>query len=97
VNSGCFTALKPAAARTTTGGSSERPALFVHFGRASAEVHATHVGDDVEGFLRLFGLPIDLYFPAGGPFLWWYEGRWWAFSRSPAFQEPRITTWPSRR
>ena len=45
----------------------ERKARIVrHFGRASAEVHATYVGDDVEGFLRLFALPIDLYFPAGG-------------------------------
>ncbi len=45
----------------------ERKARIVrHFGRASAEVHATYAADDAEGFLRLFALPIDLYFPAGG-------------------------------
>jgi uncharacterized protein (UPF0303 family) len=45
----------------------ERKARIVrHFGRASAEVHDTYAADDVEGFLRLFALPIDLYFPAGG-------------------------------
>ena len=45
----------------------ERKARIVrHFGRASAEVHATYAADDVEKFLRMFALPIDLYFPAGG-------------------------------
>jgi len=45
----------------------ERKARIVrHFGTSSAEVHETYVGDDVEAFLRLFALPIDRYFPAGG-------------------------------
>ena len=45
----------------------ERKARIVrHFGRSSAEVHATYGADDVERFLRRFALPIDLYFPAGG-------------------------------
>ena len=45
----------------------ERKARIVrHFGQSSAEVHATYAADDVEKFLRMFALPIDLYFPAGG-------------------------------
>lgn len=45
----------------------ERKARIVrHFGQASAEVGARHAGDDVEGFLRTFALPAELYFPAGG-------------------------------
>jgi uncharacterized protein (UPF0303 family) len=47
----------------------ERKAAVVrHFGVASAKVHATYIGEggDVETFLRLFALPVDRYFPAGG-------------------------------
>jgi uncharacterized protein (UPF0303 family) len=45
----------------------ERKARIVrHFGLSSAEVHAAYAGDDVEGFLRLFALPLERYFPAGG-------------------------------
>lgn len=45
----------------------ERKANVVrHFAQASAEVYATYAGADVESFLRLFALPIDQYFPAGG-------------------------------
>ena len=35
-------------------------------GVSSAEVHATYAGDDPERFLRLFALPVELYFPAAG-------------------------------
>ena len=45
----------------------ERKARVVrHFGVSSAEVHATYAGDDPERFLRLFALPVELYFPAAG-------------------------------
>lgn len=45
----------------------ERKARVVrHFGQSSAEVGARYAGDDVQGFLRTFALPADLYFPAGG-------------------------------
>ena len=45
----------------------ERKARIVrHFNLSSAEVHDQYAGDDVERFLRVFALPIDRYFPAGG-------------------------------
>lgn len=45
----------------------ERKARIVrHFDLSSAEVHDRYAGDDVERFLRVFALPMDRYFPAGG-------------------------------
>lgn len=45
----------------------ERKARIVrHFGAASAEVKERYAAGDVESFLRVFALPIDRYFPAGG-------------------------------
>jgi uncharacterized protein (UPF0303 family) len=45
----------------------ERKARIVrHFALSSAEVHAAHAGEDVESFLRVFALPVEQYFPAGG-------------------------------
>jgi uncharacterized protein (UPF0303 family) len=45
----------------------ERKARIVrHFCLSSAEVQATYAADDPERFLRLFALPLDRYFPAGG-------------------------------
>jgi uncharacterized protein (UPF0303 family) len=45
----------------------ERKARVVrHFGQSSAEVYAQYASDGVEGFLRTFALPSELYFPAGG-------------------------------
>lgn len=45
----------------------ERKARIVrHFNLSSAEVHDQYAGDDVERFLRVFALPLDRYFPAGG-------------------------------
>ena len=65
----------------------ERKARIVrHFGRSSAEVHATYAADDVEKFLRCSRCRSTSTSPPAGRFPSWFAARWWVFSRSPAYQ-----------